>query len=760
MNSSNNSSDENHNSKKSSNNKNYVYLRVAEALSTDVGRGIARIDPLVAEQLDLKTGDAIEIVGKKRTFALVWPAHPKDTGKGLIRIDGYTRENADASIDDRVKIRKVVAKYAETLRLAPTEPLKIMGGDEYVKNQLIGRIVSKRDIVPVRIMGRTINLIVTSFTPGADAVIINDYTHVSISERPQPPPKDIERVTYEDIGGLDSAIQKIREMVELPLRHPELFERLGIEAPKGVLLHGPPGTGKTLLAKAVANETNANFISISGPEIMSKYYGESEQRLREIFKEAQENAPSIIFIDEIDSIAPKREEVTGEVEKRVVAQLLSLMDGLKSRGKVVVIGATNRVNAIDPALRRPGRFDREIEIGVPDKRARLEILQIHTRGMPLAEDVNLKQLADSTHGFVGADLAALAKEAALRALRRVLPKIDLEAEEIPAEILNSLKVTRQDFLDARKEGEPSAMREVMIETPNVRWEDIGGVEDVKRELNMSIEWPLKYSELFQQLGIKQPKGVLLIGPPGTGKTLLAKALATESEANFISIKGPELLSKWVGESEKGIREIFRKARQASPCIIFFDEIDAIAPVRGSGFGDSNVTERMISQLLTEMDGLEELKGVVIVAATNRPDMIDPALLRPGRFDKIIKLGWPNYETRVAIFEVHLRGKPIASDVNIHKLAELTEGFTGADIAYVVNEAGLLALKESLHELKVPEQIAHSHPKIEISERHFLEAISKVRVLSKEERAMVEEAIERFSRTTNRAELNILQKLVS
>ncbi|MBO3767923.1 MAG: CDC48 family AAA ATPase [Candidatus Brockarchaeota archaeon] len=517
---------------------------------------------------------------------------------------------------------------------------------------------------------------------------------------------------------------------------------------------------KRVLAKAVANETNANFISISGPEIMSKYYGESEQRLREIFKEAQENAPSIIFIDEIDSIAPKREEVTGEVEKRVVSQLLALMDGLKSRGKVVVIGATNRVNAIDPALRRPGRFDREIEIGVPDKRARLEILQIHTRGMPLAEDVNLKQLADSTHGFVGADLAALAKEAALRALRRVLPKIDLEAEEIPAEILNSLKVTMQDFLDALKEVEPSAMREVMIETPNVHWEDIGGLEDVKRELNMSIEWPLKYSELFQQLGIKQPKGVLLIGPPGTGKTLLAKALATESEANFISIKGPELLSKWVGESEKGIREIFRKARQASPCIIFFDEIDAIAPVRGSGFGDSNVTERMISQLLTEMDGLEELKGVVIVAATNRPDMIDPALLRPGRFDKIIKLGWPNYETRVAIFEVHLRGKPIASDVNIHKLAELTEGFTGADIAYVVNEAGLLALKESLHELKVPEQIAHSHPKIEISERHFLEAISKVRVLSKEERAMVEEAIERFSRTTNRAELNILQKLVS
>ncbi|MGB9805472.1 MAG: CDC48 family AAA ATPase [Thermoproteota archaeon] len=761
MSSNNNSPDENEgqNSKKSSN-KNYVYLRVAEALSTDVGRGIARIDPLVAEQLDLKTGDAIEIVGKKRTFALVWPAHPKDTGKGLIRIDGYTRENADVSIDDRVKVRKVVAKYAETLRLAPTEPLKIMGGDEYVKNQLIGRIVSKRDIVPVRIMGRTINLIVTSFTPAADAVIINDYTHVTISERPQPPPKDIERVTYEDIGGLDSAIQKIREMVELPLRHPELFERLGIEAPKGVLLHGPPGTGKTLLAKAVANETNANFISISGPEIMSKYYGESEQRLREIFKEAQENAPSIIFIDEIDSIAPKREEVTGEVEKRVVAQLLSLMDGLKSRGKVVVIGATNRVNAIDPALRRPGRFDREIEIGVPDKRARLEILQIHTRGMPLAEDVNLKQLADSTHGFVGADLAALAKEAALRALRRVLPKIDLEAEEIPAEILNSLKVTMQDFLDALKEIEPSAMREVMIETPNVHWEDIGGLEDVKRELNMSIEWPLKYSELFQQLGIKQPKGILLVGPPGTGKTLLAKALATESEANFISIKGPELLSKWVGESEKGIREIFRKARQAAPCIIFFDEIDAIAPVRGSGFGDSNVTERMISQLLTEMDGLEELKGVVVVAATNRPDMVDPALLRPGRFDKIIRLGWPNYETRVAIFEVHLRGKPIASDVNVHKLAELTEGFTGADIAYVVNEAGLLALKESLHELKAPEQIAQSHPKIEISERHFLEAIGKIRVLSKEERAMIEEAIDRFTRTTNRAELNVLQKLVS
>jgi len=738
--------------------KNYMHLRVAEALSTDVGRGIARVDPAVVEQLNLQTGDAIEVVGKKRTFALIWPAHPRDTGRGLIRIDGYTRENAGVSIDDRVKVRKVTAKYAEVVKLAPTEPLKIMGGEEFIKSQLIGRIISKRDVLPVRIMGRTINLIVTSFSPGADAVIVNDYTQVAISEKPQPPPRDIERITYEDIGGLDNAIQKVREMIELPLRHPELFERLGVEAPRGVLLHGPPGTGKTLLAKAVANETNANFVSISGPEIMSKYYGESEQRLREIFKDAQENAPSIIFIDEIDSIAPKREEVTGEVEKRVVAQLLSLMDGLKSRGKVVVIGATNRVNAIDPALRRPGRFDREIEIGVPDKRARLEILQIHTRGMPLLEDVDLKYLSDVTHGFVGADLSALSKEAALRSLRRILPHIDLEADEVPSDVLSNLRVTMQDFTDALKEIEPSAMREVMIETPNVHWEDIGGLEEVKRELNMSIEWPLKFPELFTHLSIKPSKGVLLYGPPGTGKTLLAKALATESEANFISIKGPELLSKWVGESEKGIREVFRKARQAAPCIVFFDEIDAIAPTRGGG-GDAMVTERVISQLLTELDGLEELRNVVVVAATNRPDMLDTALLRAGRFDKLIRLSWPDAEGRVAIFEVHLRGKPLDTDVNISELVNATDGFTGADVAFCVNEAALLALKEAIHSMAEGEQPGSITPKLKISKRHLLEAISKARVPSKEERAVHDQVMDRFSRSA-KTEIGALQRLVS
>jgi len=739
--------------------KNSVYLRVAEALSTDVGRGIARVDPAVVEQMNLQTGDAIEVIGKKRTFALIWPAHPRDTGRGLIRIDGYTRENAGVSIDDRVKVRKVVAKYAEVVKLAPTEPLKIMGGEEFIKSQLIGRIVSKRDILPVRIMGRTINLIVTSFTPAADAVIVNDYTQVSISEKAQPPARDIERITYEDIGGLEYAIQKIREMVELPLRHPELFERLGIEAPRGVLLHGPPGTGKTLLAKAVANETNANFVSISGPEIMSKYYGESEQRLREIFKDAQENAPSIIFIDEIDSIAPKREEVTGEVEKRVVAQLLSLMDGLKSRGKVVVIGATNRVNAIDPALRRPGRFDREIEIVVPDKRSRLEILQIHSRGMPLSEDVDLKYLSDVTHGFVGADLSALSKEAALRSLRRILPQIDLEADQIPAEILSNLKVTMQDFNDALKEVEPSAMREVMIETPNVHWEDIGGLEEVKRELNMTIEWPLKYADLFSHLGIKPSKGVLLYGAPGTGKTLLAKALATESEANFISIKGPELLSKWVGESEKGIREVFRKARQAAPCIVFFDEIDAIAPTRSARSSDTMVTERVISQLLTELDGLEELKNVVVVTATNRPDMLDPALLRAGRLDKLIRLPWPDAENRAAIFEVHLRGKPLVDDVNIPELVNNSDGFTGADVAFCVNEAGLLALKDAIHSMGEGERTGTIAPKLKISRKHLLEAIGKVRVPSKEERITHEQIMDRFSRSA-RTEISTLQPLVT
>ncbi|MCD6511822.1 MAG: CDC48 family AAA ATPase, partial [Thaumarchaeota archaeon] len=598
-----------------------VVLRVAEALRRDVGRGIARIDPKVLNEMGWETGDVVEIIGKRRTCALIWPARPEDYGKGIIRIDGYTRRNAGTGIDERVKVRRIEARRAEKVTLSPTEPLRILDGEEYVRSILEGRVVCKGDTVSIPIMGSSIDLVVTGISPASNAVIITDTTKIVISEVTKPPSR-VPRVTYEDIGGLKDAIQKVREMIELPLKHPEIFEKLGIEAPKGVLLYGPPGTGKTLLAKAVANETNANFYSISGPEIMSKFYGESEARLREIFKQAEETAPSIIFIDEIDSIAPKREEVTGEVERRVVSQLLSLMDGLEARGKVVVIGATNRPNALDPALRRPGRFDREIEIGVPDEKGRLEILQIHTRNMPLADDVDLKKLASMTHGFVGADLASLVKEAGMRAIRRILSEINLEEEKIPAEVLNKISVKMDDFIDALKDIEPSALREVMIETPNVRWEDIGGLEDVKLELKRAIEWPLKFRKVFEYAKAKPPKGILLYGPPGTGKTLLAKAVATESEANFISVRGPELLSKWVGESERAVREVFRRARQAAPCVIFFDELDALAPARGVS-SDSRVTERVVSQLLTELDGIQELKDVVIIGATNRPDIIDP-----------------------------------------------------------------------------------------------------------------------------------------
>ncbi|MDK2782155.1 MAG: transitional endoplasmic reticulum ATPase, partial [Archaeoglobi archaeon] len=535
------------------------------------------------------------------------------------------------------------------------------------------------------------------------------------------------------------------EMIELPMKHPELFRRLGIEPPKGVLLYGPPGTGKTLIAKAVANEVQANFYSIAGPEIMSKYYGESEKQLREIFEKAEETAPSIIFIDEIDSIAPKREEVTGEVERRVVAQLLTLMDGLKSRGKVVVIAATNRPDAVDPALRRPGRFDREIEIGVPDKQGRKEILEVHTRKMPLSEDVNLDELAEMTHGFVGADIAALCKEAAMNALRRVIPKIDIEAEEIPKEVIESLVVTREDFMEALKRVEPSAMREVLVEVPEVRWDDIGGLEDVKQELKEAVEWPLKYPEAFEALKTEPPKGILLYGPPGTGKTLLAKAVANESDANFISIKGPEIMSKWVGESEKAIREIFKKARQTAPTIIFLDEIDSIAPRRGHGF-DSNVTERVVSQLLTEMDGLEELRGVVVIAATNRPDIIDPALLRPGRLDRIIYVGPPDFEARKAIFQVHLRGKPLAEDVDVDHLAKLTEGYVGADIEAIVREASLLAMREVIKPGDPREVVKEKIKNIKIERRHFEEALKKLKpTVTKEELERYKALYERFSK---------------
>ncbi|MGI0079229.1 MAG: CDC48 family AAA ATPase, partial [Nitrososphaerales archaeon] len=537
-------------------------------------------------------------------------------------------------------------------------------------------------------------------------------------------------VSYEDIGGLRNEVVKVREMIELPMKHPELFDRLGIEAPKGVLLHGPPGTGKTLLAKAVASETNANFITISGPEIMGKYYGESEERLRQIFEEAEKNAPSIVFIDEIDSIAPKREEVTGEVEKRVVAQLLSLMDGMTSRGKVVVIAATNRPDALDPALRRPGRFDREIEIGVPDQEGRLEVLQIHTRGMPLAEDVDLQKLASSTHGFVGADLQALAKEAAMRSLRRILPEIDLEKQSVPAEILSKIIVTMTDFQGALTEVEPSAMREVLVEVPNVHWSDIGGLSEVKKELEESVEWPLKYRDVFEYAHTKPAKGILLYGPPGTGKTLLAKAIANESEANFISVKGPELLSKWVGESERSVREIFHKARQAAPSIIFMDELDSLVPTRGGGPSDSQVTERVISQILTELDGLEELRDVVIIGATNRPDMIDPALLRPGRFDKLLYVPTPSLEARKEILSIHLKGKPLKKDISISGLAASTEGYSGADIQSVVDTAAMLAIREYIDKYKGSDVVMAKLKDLEISKEQFEEAMKKVKPYSK------------------------------
>ena len=770
-------------------------LRVAEAYYRDVGRSIARVDPEVMDELGLQSGDVIEIIGKNSVPAIVWPGYPEDRGMGIIRIDGSLRSNAGVGIDDRVKIRKVEAKPAERLVIAPTEPVRFMGGETYLLRLLEGRPVKRGQKIRVEVFGHVLTFVIVSTKP-TGVVIVNRDTVIDLKERPvEEVKRNVPNVTYEDIGGLKRELRLVREMIELPLKHPELFQRLGIEPPKGVLLYGPPGTGKTLIAKAVANEVDAHFISISGPEIMSKYYGESEQRLREIFEEAKENSPSIIFIDEIDSIAPKREEVTGEVERRVVAQLLALMDGLEARGDVIVIAATNRPDAIDPALRRPGRFDREIEIGVPDREGRKEILEIHTRNMPLADDVDLDQLADLTVGFVGADLAALCKEAAMHALRRVLPEIDLEAEEIPEEVLENLKVTMEDFLEALKNIEPSAMREVLVEVPKVRWEDVGGLEHAKQELREAVEWPLKYPELFKTLNIKPPKGILLYGPPGTGKTLLAKAVANEAQANFISVKGPELLSKWVGESEKHVREMFRKARQVAPCIIFFDEIDALAPRRGMG-ADSHVTERVVSQLLTELDGLEELKDVVVIAATNRPDIVDPALLRPGRIERHIYIPPPDREARREIFKIHLRGKPLGYDAedvkiaieelkkfkdeeklkalekvkpeefDIEKvpkeirldlesklreiivtwLAERTDGYSGADIEAVCREAGMLAIREAIKPDMSREEVKEIAKKIRITREHFKKALEKVRPsLTEEDLRRYEEIVESFHR---------------
>jgi transitional endoplasmic reticulum ATPase len=690
-----------------------IELKVLEVRQHEAGRGRVRIDEDAMEALGISAGDVVEIEGKRKTVAVAWPGYAEDKGKGVIRMDGWTRKNAGVSIGDKVKVRRAEVKPATFVRLAPVS--MTLAVDEnfiaYVKKRLLDRPIIEGDVIQIPVLGQVIHFTVTNIKPKG-VVVVTDKTQLKILERPVDTGK-IPRVTYDDIGDLEEAKQKIREMVELPLRHPELFKRLGIDPPKGILLYGPPGTGKTLLAKAVANETDAYFIAINGPEIMSKFYGESEQRLREIFEEAKEHAPAIIFIDEIDAIAPKREEVTGEVEKRVVAQLLALMDGLEARGDVIVIGATNRPNAVDPALRRPGRFDREIEIGIPDKRGRLEILKVHTRSMPLAKDVDLEKLAEITHGYVGADIAALCREAAMKALRRVLPKIDLEREEIPVEVLETIEVTMEDFMNAYREITPSALREIEVEVPTVRWTDIGGLEEVKQQLREAVEWPLKYPDSFRRLGIDPPKGILLYGPPGTGKTLLAKAVATESEANFVSIKGPEVFSKWVGESERAVRELFRKARQVAPSIIFIDEIDALAPMRGLVSTDSGVTERVVSQLLTEIDGLERLEGVVVIAATNRPDIIDPALLRPGRFDRLIYVPPPDEKARLEILKVHTRRMPLAEDVDLLEIAKKTEGYTGADIEVLVREAGLLALRENINIDNV-------------YARHFEEALKKVK----------------------------------
>ncbi|MGA7142039.1 MAG: CDC48 family AAA ATPase [Nitrososphaeraceae archaeon] len=737
-------------SKNNESNENIVSLRVAEAEQSDVGRKIARIDPDVAQKLAISAGDALELssLGKKTTV-LHWPARERDRGKGLVRIDGNLRNRLDVGINDSVEIKKVQAKNAQTVTLAPTEPLRIVGAEGYLGEYLLGSLLSTGDTIPISIMGQRVDLVVISTKPSGP-VLITDSTEMIVSEESAKAVQvakegGVPSISYEDIGGVRNEISRVREMIELPLRHPELFKRLGVEAPKGVLLYGPPGTGKTLLAKAVAHETNANFYTIGGPEIMSKYYGESEEKLRNIFKNAEEKAPSIIFIDEIDSIAPKREEVTGEVERRIVAQLLSLMDGMSTRGKVVVIGATNRINAIDPALRRPGRFDREIEIGVPDKEGRLEILQIHTRGMPLDKDVDLEKIASMSHGFVGADLQSLAKEAAIRALRKVLPEIDLTAESIPSDTLRKIIVTMDDFTNVLQEMEPSALREVFVEVPNVTWNDIGGLSDVKQELQEAVEWPLKYQSLFTHSDAVPPKGILLYGPPGTGKTLIAKAAAHESEANFISIKGPELLSKWVGESEKGVREVFRKARGAAPCIVFFDEIDAIAPTRGGAGSDSHVTERLISQLLTELDGLEILTNVVIIAATNRPDIIDPALLRPGRFDRLLYVPPPDKQSRVHVLKIHTKKKPLASDVKIDVLADQTEGYTGADIAALASAAVMLALREHVAKYKDPKEAERTKEELKIHMSHFEEAMKKIRPLSKQEIDMYKNVSEQFGK---------------
>jgi transitional endoplasmic reticulum ATPase len=678
-----------------------VQLRVGDARQRDVGRGIARIDQKTMQKLGISAGDVIEICGKRTTSAIAWPAYSEDQNRDILRIDGFSRKNAGVAINEYVVVRPAKVKSVLSITLAPVDMRLNVDEDftNFVKNRLMERTLVEGDTTLVMMLGHSIPFTVTKTRPHG-IIKVTAETKLTILNEPAPEGKGLPRTTYEDVGGLHEEIQRVREMVELPLRHPELFQRLGIDPPKGVLLHGPPGCGKTLLARAVANESEANFFSINGPEIMSKFYGESEARLREIFQQAQQNAPSIIFIDELDAIAPKREEVTGEVERRVVAQLLALMDGLSGRGNVIVIGATNRPGALDPALRRPGRFDREIEIGVPDKQGRYEVIQIHTRGMPLAPDVDLKKLSDTTHGYTGADVSALGRETAMKALRRYLPQINLEEERVPPSVLEKMEVTMDDFANAYKEVTPTAMREVYIEVPTVHWDDIGGLEEAKQELKEAVEWPLKTPEIFKRLGIKPPKGILIYGPPGCGKTLLARGVATESEANFITIKGPEVFSKWVGESEKAIREVFRKARMAAPAVIFFDEIDSLSPRRGAGFSDSGVTERVISQLLTEMDGLITLEDIVVIAATNRPDLVDPAVLRPGRFDRLIYVPEPDEKGRLRIFQIYTRGMPMAKDVNLAQLATLTKSYSGADIEALCRESAMRALRKDINTKEV------------------------------------------------------------
>ena len=742
-------------------------LKVAEAIQDDVGKGIVRIDTGVMKEIGVAPGDVVEITGEKTTVGIVDRAYPADLGLNIIRMDGLTRWNAKSGIGELVIIKKATVTKAAKVSIAPAQKgMMIQISPEMVGQALLGRAVVKGDVITLggtRRRRKTfsgspfedifrmieedfsvgfglgdIKFVVTSTSPKG-AVLVTSETDINVSaEAVELEEKKIPEVSYEDLGGVREELNKVRELVEIPLKHPEIFERLGVEPPKGILLYGPPGTGKTLMAKAVANEADAYFVSIAGPEIMSKWVGEAEKKLRQLFEDAEKNAPAIIFIDEIDAIATKREEAVGEVERRVVAQLLAIMDGMKSRGKVVVIAATNRPNDIDPALRRPGRFDREIEIGVPDRTGRLDILKIHTRNMPLAKDVEIEKLADVTHGFVGADLAALSKEAAMSVIRRLVPDLKWkEGEPLPKELLEKLIVTMKDFKNALNLVRPSLLREVLIETPRVGWNDVGGLEDIKQKLKEAVEWPIKNPKAFARIGIKPPKGILLIGPPGTGKTLLAKAVAKESEANFISVKGPEIMSKWVGESEKAIREIFRRARQSSPCIIFFDEIDSIAPRRGLETG-ARVTEQVIAQLLTEMDGLEDLSDVVILGATNRPDIVDPGLLRPGRFDRIILVPPPDKEAREQILNVHTKGMPLAKNINIPKLAEETEGYSGADLEALAREAGTIALRENINAT-------------EVTMKHVKEALETVRAsLTKADVDAYPKFLDRFN--TRKAEM--------